>query len=393
MFNQLKSLKAQLEAAGVKVERPSAVGGRDMAELQRMTGSIAGFAPTVTIADFRGPTDDELQHNQSVLQSEQFEMYAAMPNFSEDTKCVKFSIDGQQAVALGEALDAAFRNGVLEIPASNKDASPHKVVGGWSNVYEGVVDQNKAKQQESVVVLPEKGNHVQTLMQRMPPAQHLLEELMFKMLDERDGLFKEKLGKGRNKMKKRQVAFFFGVNRASSFEFHRDTVTNELSSAMNKEDWAGATTVTLLSSSRSSMQVAGGKEVYYEKPGETVLFNADLFHRSGEAYPGTIKMAVHWVRPGEEPNGEGASASGEQSAAAAANEAAEPADEVQDDAEDSVKEEQTPEGLKEAVGSADEANSVEQKKEVEDLSKDMPAEDPPEEQAAMPPAKKQKTEA
>ena len=96
------------------------------------------------------------------------------------------------------------------------------------------------------------------------------------------------------------------------------------------------------------MQVAGGKEVYYEKPGDTVLFNADLFHRSGEAYPGTVKMAVHWVLP-EELNGEGASASGVQPDAEAANE-------VQDDSENFDDEEQTQQDLNsEAVESTDDA--------------------------------------
>ena len=54
------------------------------------------------------------------------------------------------------------------------------------------------------------------------------------------------------------------------------------------------TTLTLLSSGETSMNVASRLETWLKTPFATVMFDPNLFHRSGVTSYEIIKLSIHW---------------------------------------------------------------------------------------------------
>ena len=85
-----------------------------------------------------------------------------------------------------------------------------------------------------------------------------------------------------------EIAFVHVLQQSSAqacFSWHKDTDTQGYERVRK-------TLVVMLSESRSSMQVMHEPIFVYEGAGSAALFDSDLVHRSGEASPGTIKIAV-----------------------------------------------------------------------------------------------------
>ena len=72
------------------------------------------------------------------------------------------------------------------------------------------------------------------------------------------------------------------------FTWHRDT---------EEFDFISTTIVVLLTSSHSTMQVAGKPMFVYPTAGTCAIFPADATHRSGTSSPGTIKIALFFAKP------------------------------------------------------------------------------------------------
>jgi hypothetical protein len=84
------------------------------------------------------------------------------------------------------------------------------------------------------------------------------------------------------------VAFVHVLQQSSAqacFNWHTDTATKGYEHVVK-------TLVVLLSNTRSSMQVQGESEFFYEGAGAAALFPSAAVHRSGVATPGTLKIVL-----------------------------------------------------------------------------------------------------
>ena len=91
------------------------------------------------------------------------------------------------------------------------------------------------------------------------------------------------------------VAFVHVLQQSSAqacFQWHTDTETGGY-------ERVRYTVVVLLSNTRSSMQIQGEPEFFYEGAGASARFPSAEVHRSGAATPGTIKIALMMKREGE----------------------------------------------------------------------------------------------
>ena len=73
-------------------------------------------------------------------------------------------------------------------------------------------------------------------------------------------------------------------SKEALFDWHKDNDSPERSKVTR-------TVIFLLSDTKSSMQVCGFDEVHYKGQGSGIGFMADMWHRSGFAEPGTMKIA------------------------------------------------------------------------------------------------------
>ena len=85
-----------------------------------------------------------------------------------------------------------------------------------------------------------------------------------------------------------ELTFFLGVSGSSCTKWHTDSEEHD---KMVLE----LTTLTLLSKGTTSMCIAGCKETELKVPFDTVVFDPELYHRSGLTYPHVMKLSIHWT--------------------------------------------------------------------------------------------------
>ena len=85
-----------------------------------------------------------------------------------------------------------------------------------------------------------------------------------------------------------ELTFFLGVSGSSCTLWHTDSEEHD---KMVLE----LTTLTLLSKGTTSMCIAGCKETELKVPFDTVVFDPELYHRSGLTYPHVMKLSIHWT--------------------------------------------------------------------------------------------------
>ena len=92
----------------------------------------------------------------------------------------------------------------------------------------------------------------------------------------------------KHKLEATEYTYFLGVSKASCTKWHSDSEEHE-------NVWLLFTSLTLLSSiGTTSMCIAGKEETWLKEPFDTVLFDPNLIHRSGETNPHVMKLSIHW---------------------------------------------------------------------------------------------------
>lgn len=180
-------------------------------------------------------------------------------------------------------LDERFKDGKLSFAAKDQIAEFKEVKGGWAEEYKNVLDPDRREQEKSVVAV--KANSF-SLFSRTFRHTHdvvmAVQAALCKMMPE--------FG---NQLVPHEYTFFFGTSKASCTKWHSDQ-------GEHKDVVLKLTTLTLLSSGETSMNVASKLETWLKAPFQTVMFDPNLFHRSGVTSYEVCKLSIHW-RPRSEP--------------------------------------------------------------------------------------------
>lgn len=248
---------------------------------------------SVRIEDYPAAEPEMLQHNKEVHASMGYCRWTSAQGYCSDTLCVRInggsllsSEECQQALRdvmyrhQGDKFDVKEKSTTREVP-------PLK--GGFLNPYPKVLQPDKGLQSKSVFCFS--GKNIHWFRQTIPGAGNVLDELANYLCNSHnDGaaLF------AGHKVELEQLVLLFGLDGSSAYTFHRDDEDNTLKPGGAAAHINGFTSITLLSESTSSMLIAGGEEFGFDSPGDTCVFHPSLFHRSGCAYPGTVKLVGHW---------------------------------------------------------------------------------------------------
>ena len=183
-------------------------------------------------------------------------------------------LDSKQVVI---ELDERFKDGKLSFAAKDQIAEFHTVSGGWLEEYKNVLEPDPREQQKSVVAV--KSGSFGVFKTSFPYTNDVVQEVqsaICKLMPSYTG-----------KLVPHEYTFFFGTSKASCTKWHSDQ-------AEHKDVVLKLTSLTLLSSGQTSMNVASKLETWLEKPFQTALFDPQLFHRSGVTSYEVIKLSIHW---------------------------------------------------------------------------------------------------
>ena len=193
---------------------------------------------------------------------------------------------GVASANVGLGLDSAtvvqefwerFHDTTFTFKGASQFVNQRSLKGGWLTPYPNTLVTNVKEQQRAVVAIP-KAEFVS--FRKVCPwteaAVTAVRDEVYKILPEYDG-----------KLEATEYTYFLGVSQASCTKWHTD-------SAEHPKVPLVLTTLTLLTPGTTSMCIAEKDETWLKKPFDTVFFDPDLVHRSGETHPHVMKLSVHW---------------------------------------------------------------------------------------------------
>ena len=273
-------------------------GGMTSTFMAEISSSISPdvWPPSVRIEQYPAAVPEMLEHNKALLESDDFGRWKDAIGYCEQTLCVKINDPPLSSENCQTALrDVMYRHQGNKFDLSEKSTTREvkPLKGGFLNPYPKVLKFDAGLQSKSVFCFS--GKHIHWFRQTIPGAGEVLDQLTDYLCGD-NAVYKQRgdaLFEG-HKVELQHIVLLFGLDGSSAYTFHRDDEDNTLKpgGAAAKPD--GFTSITLLSESKSSMLIAGGEEFYFESPGDTCVFHPSLFHRSGSAYPGTVKLVGHW---------------------------------------------------------------------------------------------------
>ena len=233
--------------------------------------------PTATIDDY-GPADETMVgHNTNMLEARDLALGAG--KWDGGCGVWRLELDNHDGLALSayQEFRDRFRDGVLTLQAP-QEQDPMSIQGGWLKPYQNTLSRDQADQQKSVLAIHAKS------FPKVKKSMPFLNEVVDRV---KKVLLKEFRTEGRTNLKPVEYTFFCGTYSASCTKFHQDT-------AEHPDDTLVFTTLTLLTVGSTSMCIAGKEETWLCKPFDTICFDPDLFHRSGETYEHIVKLSIHW---------------------------------------------------------------------------------------------------
>lgn len=279
-------------------------GGMTSTFMAEISSSISPdvWPPSVRIEQYPAAVPEMLEHNKALLESDDFGRWKDAIGYCAQTLCVKINDPPLSSENCQTALrDVMYRHQgnkfELREKSTTREVEPLK--GGFLDPYPKVLKFDAGLQSKSVFCFS--GKHIQWFRQTIPGAGEVLDELtdylcghaVYKQRGDALALFEG------YKVELQQIVLLFGLDGSSAYTFHRDDEDNTLKPGGAAAKPNGFTSITLLSESKSSMLIAGGQEFNFASPGDTCVFHPSLFHRSGIAYPGTVKLVGHWKLVGQ----------------------------------------------------------------------------------------------
>lgn len=235
------------------------------------------LTPTTTVDDYAQADEHMVAHNSNMIDARD----KSLGSDQWDDGCgvwrLKLDCDPQLAINTYMEFRSLFQDGVLTLKAP-QEQNPDIILGGWLKPYQNTISRDQADQQKSVLAIPAKS------FPKVKKAMPFLNELVVHI---KKALLKEFRTDERTNLKAVEYTFFCGTYQASCTKWHQDT-------AEHPEDQLVFTTLTLLTLGNTSMCIAGKQETWLRTQADTVCFEPDLFHRSGETHRHVVKLSIHW---------------------------------------------------------------------------------------------------
>ena len=171
-----------------------------------------------------------------------------------------------------------FKDGVFHLAADKQfDEQASKIEGGFLKPYKNVLFFNEVDQKKSIVAI----KNVVPYFKACPFVSDVVTAVRV-ALQANIPKYKDL------QLQPAELTFFLGVSGSSCTKWHTDSEEHD---KMVLE----LTTLTLLSKGTTSMCIAGCKETELKVPFDTVVFDPELYHRSGLTYPHVMKLSIHWT--------------------------------------------------------------------------------------------------
>ena len=196
----------------------------------------------------------------------------------DDQGLLSFQLEGDlNSEEVVRELDARFRDGWLSFAAEKQSAEFKQIKGGWERKYTNVLFFDEEKQQKSVIAVKEK------LFKEFKLSFRYTNDVVVAV----QAALCKKLPEFAGKLVPHEYTFFYGTSRANCTKWHTD-------SDEHKGVVLVLTSLTLLTRADTSMNIATKSETWIKEPFETVVFDPDLYHRSGATSFAVLKLSIHW---------------------------------------------------------------------------------------------------
>ena len=276
--------KRSLESQNFLKTRTS---GHLFAALAMQAGEPMDVGPTVVVKDYPAATEAMVEINNGVLTNEKCKELQKWDKWDQELGLVAFSAQtppdarGEKGLKHHEVMQefwARFKDGVFHLAADKQfDEQASKIEGGFLKPYKNVLFFNEFDQKKSIVAI----KNAVPYFKACPFASDVVTAVR-SALQANIPKYKDL------QLVPAELTFFLGVSTSSCTKWHTDSEEHD---QMVLE----LTTLTLLSQGTTSMCIAGCKETELKEPFDTVVFDPELYHRSGLTYPHVMKLSIHWT--------------------------------------------------------------------------------------------------
>ena len=261
--------------------------GHLFAALAMQAGEPMDVGPTVVVKDYPAADDQMGVINQGVLTNEKCKELQKWDKWDQELGLVAFNAQtppdarGEEGLKHHEVMQefwARFKDGVFHLAADKQfDEQAAKIEGGYLKPYKNVLFFNEFDQKTSIVAI----KNAVPYFKVCPFASDVVTAVR-SALQANIPKYKDL------QLQPAELTFFLGVSASSCTKWHTDSEEHD---QMVLE----LTTLTLLSQGTTSMCIAGCKETELKEPFDTVVFDPELYHRSGLTYPHVMKLSIHWT--------------------------------------------------------------------------------------------------
>ena len=261
--------------------------GHLLAALALEAGEPLDVAPTVEVKDYPAAANQMVEINKDVLQNEKSKELQAWDKWDQELGLVAFNAQtppdarGEEGLKHHEVMQefwARFKDGVFHLAADKQfDEQAAKIEGGYLKPYKNVLFFNEFDQKTSIVAI----KNAVPYFKACPFASDVVTAVR-SALQANIPKYKDL------QLVPAELTFFLGVSASSCTKWHTDSEEHD---QMVLE----LTTLTLLSKGTTSMCIAGCEETELKVPFDTVVFDPELYHRSGLTYPHVMKLSIHWT--------------------------------------------------------------------------------------------------
>ena len=240
--------------------------------------------PTADITDYPTAQEIMVQSNDEHLRNGRSQRMVRVDGY--DAKCgvvrVPITVVGTTSEDVVAEINKRFHDGRLSLAAAKETSTDKDIQGGWLVPYLNTLSKHEGDQQKSVLAVSSKS--FKAFKSAMPHLNDVVQAVKKDITSKHNAM----LG---GTLEAVEYTLFFGTTPASCTKWHTDCDEHPNSNLV-------FTSLTLLTAGPTSMCIAGKDETHLGEPSampfDTVLFDAELWHRSGLTHHHVIKLSIHW---------------------------------------------------------------------------------------------------
>ena len=222
------------------------------------------------------PTQEMKDHNVAVLKESEVNKVLSEKEDLKDVGGVFSGEVNEKNPLMAYCVAMLFHSsqeGVLELLRGTDKKTESTILPGLCGYPTHIGEHDEEAQKKVMTYLP--GSFLKGVSKKMWPEMH--------------GIYKEIQEKVGDSFQLQQGHLLFGWDKHTCFEFHQDTKEHKSEVHLS--------VIVELGMSQSSFAVAGAEKPFvYEKAGSFYAFDSNLWHRSGDSYSSTIKLAFFFSK-------------------------------------------------------------------------------------------------